>query len=247
MNLVFTSVFFNDKYLELLDLLLESVARWGNLQGDFLVCTHDEYQNRIHQMFEKHGVPGKTFVMTVTSMFEASAARLHIFEYPDIEKYEKILYIDTDVLITNDLKLLLDPPLENKLYALKEDSTRSDCHGRYLFDSHGMQENKPAFCAGVLLFNNCQEIRDLFGHVLEHIRVYRGPTLQCLEQPFIIFNAFKYNVYDNEFFTGKVINNPSRHNGEAVSHFCGGPGDYESKISKMSHFLQSQLNGIVPV
>jgi hypothetical protein len=247
MYLVFTSVFFNKQYLHLLDLLLESVVKWGNLKGDFLVCTHDEYKEQVQALFDKHGVPGTMFIMNVTTMFEASAARLHIFEYPDVQKYDKVLYIDTDVLITNDFALLMDSPIENKLYALKEDTTRSDCHGRYLFDTSGLQQNKSAFCAGVLLFNTCPEIQNLFVSVLDHIRVYKGPQLLCLEQPFIIFNAFKYNVYDNEFFTGKVVNNPTRRSGQTVSHFCGGPGHYESKNTKMSHFLQSQLNSIVPV
>lgn len=238
-NLLFTSVFFNSKYLDLLDLLLESLSRWGSFEGDVMVMTQSNFVTHIESLFQKHNIKGGgTFLLDVSSMFEASAARLSIFEYDRIHDYEKVLYLDADVLVTNNLSQLFDWPLEKKLYALEEDFTTSIYHGTYLFDHHGVQENKTAFCAGVLMFPVCEEIKSLFSNIKTHIREYTGPELQCLEQPFIIFNSFKYNMYDNAFFTGKVINNPQRHSGECVSHFCGGPGDSTSKKAKMERMLR---------
>ena len=40
-------------------------------------------------------------------MFEACYSRLKIFEYSDINKYDKILYLDYDILITNNLSNIL--------------------------------------------------------------------------------------------------------------------------------------------
>ena len=62
--------------------------------------------------------------------------------------------------------------LENKLYAEQEDTIASEHHGAQFFDFTKIDKNTPAFCAGVLLFKNCNEIKCLFEKTLNHILEY---------------------------------------------------------------------------
>ena len=62
----------------------------------------------------------KIWCINLKTIFEAGYSRLKIFDYPCINLYNKILYLDCDILVTNSINNILDFQLENKLYALKE-------------------------------------------------------------------------------------------------------------------------------
>ena len=53
------------------------------------------------------------------------------------------------------------------------------------------------------------------------------------DQPFIVYHAFKNNLYDNQKLIKIVTDNPNMFNNQTISHFPGGPGDYNSKIKKI--------------
>jgi hypothetical protein len=57
---------------------------------------------------------------------------------------------------------------------------------------------KTAFTSGILLFNNCEKIKDLFNKINEDI-VKRPYDFNYNDQPYIVYNAFKYNLYDIRF------------------------------------------------
>ena len=61
----------------------------------------------------------------------------------------------------------------------------------------------------------------------------------CLDQPFIVYHAFKNNIYNNTKLINLVVNNPVKFSGETISHFPGGPGHYESKIVKMISYMSN--------
>ena len=65
------------------------------------------------------------------------------------------------------------------------------------------------------------------------------PIPECLDQPFIVYHAVKNNLYNNEKLINIIINNPNNFNNETICHFSGGPGHYESKIVKMSNFMNN--------
>jgi hypothetical protein len=60
------------------------------------------------------------------------------------------------------------------------------------------------------------------------------------DQPFIVYNAFKYNLYDNKILKSFAVNN--NHNAKSdkvIHHFPGGPGNYHGKIRFMRSFLSN--------
>lgn len=241
-KLIYSCVFFNDKYIDLIRLLLKSYKLFGDSSDDtdYLIICNLDFQKKIQEIFSTLGINGFTWCIDVKTMFESSEARLKIFNYPNIDIYNKILYLDCDILITNSLNKILDLSLENKLYALKENCHR--LHHCCLFNDgeYKLLDKNCAFSTGILLFNNNSIIKDLFSKILLHITEYfkkKLPVPICLEQPFIIYNAVKLNLYDNQILINKVVNNPNIFQGETICHFPGGPGHYHRKIVKMSNFM----------
>ena len=242
-TVIYSCVFLNEKYINLINLLLKSYKLFGNSSDDidYLIICNPDFQEKIQEIFDSLNINGKIWCLDLETLLEAGYSRLKIFYYPDINLYNKILYLDCDILITNSINNLLDFPLDNKLYALEEGTTGHEYWGWQFFDNN---PNCSAFTSGILLFNNNIIIKDLFSKILLHIDnhiINNLPIPLCLDQPFIVFHAIKNNLYDNQKLINLVINNPNKFNGETISHFPGGegPGDYVSKIHKMGNFMRN--------
>jgi hypothetical protein len=74
------------------------------------------------------------------------------------------------------------------------------------------------------LKNHCEKIKDLFDKINEDI-VERPYDFICYDQPYIVYNAFKYNLYNNKILKTLVVNNDNNiHSDKVIHHFPGGPG-----------------------
>lgn len=239
--LIYSCVFFSDKYIDLLHLLLKSYKLFGNENNnvEYLVICNQSFENKIMNIFDELNIKGKIWCLNLQTKFEAGYSRLKIFDYPHIQEYTKILYLDCDILVTNSLNSILDIPLENKLYGLREGRTNHPFWGGQFFNG---EKNIDAFTSGILLFNNHNFIKNLFSQILDHIHKHISNGLEipiCLDQPFIVYHAIKNNIYNNSKLIGIVVNNPKQHKKETISHFPGEPGHYQSKIKKMTEFMQN--------
>ena len=68
----------------------------------------------------------------------------------------------------------------------------------------------------------------------------RPHFFSCFDQPYIVYNAFKYGLYDNKQLIAFVVNNDMNiHSNKIIHHFPGTPGYYHIKINKMTYFLNS--------
>ena len=243
-TLIYSCVFFNEKYSELLNLLLTSYKLFGNCSDniDYLIICNPSFNDKIQKILNNLNMNGKIWCLDLKSKFEAGYSRLEIFNYPNINLYNKILYLDCDILITNSLNKVLDLELENKLYCLQEGNTKFDDWGKNFFKNDN--PNCSGFSSGVLLFNNNILIKDLFSQILLDISNHinsKLPIPGCLDQPFIVYRAVKTNLYNNQKLVNLVINNPNDFNGESISHFPGGPGKFENKYKVMSKFMSDKM------
>lgn len=251
-TIIYSCVFFNENYIHLINLLLKSYKLFGNSSDDvdYLIICNSNFQKKIQAIFDNLDIRGKIWCIDLQTKFEAGYSRLKIFDYPDINLYNKILYLDCDILVTNSINNILDFQLENKLYCLQEGNTNHQFWGSQFFDKN---PNCSAFTSGLLLFNNNIIIKDLFSQILLHIHNHinsNSPIPDCLDQPFIVYHAVKNNLYNNEKLNNIVINNPNssdnwrpkhlnpNYNGQTICHFPGGPGHYESKILKMTNYIR---------
>lgn len=243
MNCIFICVFNDQQYVNMFYLLLESIFIYGNLDDNtnILVYTPTSFMNIIKK---SHLFNDKKVIFEINDTYnnidKACKARLDIFNLPSIKNYNKILYLDTDILIKDEINKVFDVCKEDILYALEEGVINNGHHGKILFGNEiNNYEDKTAFTSGILLFNNCEKIKDLFNKINENIilKPYNG---SFYDQPYIVYTAFKYNLYNNKILKSLVVNSDNNiHSNKVIHHFPGGPGAYEHKIHSMTIFLNS--------
>jgi len=242
--LIYFCMFGKKDYLNLVNLLALSIKIYGSPAENihFLAITSNEFVDELNVIFNKLEFNFSTYVINNENFLYLLSSRLLIFNYPNIHSYTKILYIDTDILITNNINVLFNLGLENKLYALEEGIINDIFHGYELFDFSKYNPNTTAFTSGILLFNHCDEIRDLFKRIIEDINDnLRNNKIKpkAYDQAFINYHAIKDNLYNNSLLKKYAINNPEdfKYNNHVISHFPGGVGNYTPKFDKMNKYL----------
>ena len=241
MNCIFITVFNQEQYVDMFFLLLESIFTYGSLGENtkILVYTSTPFMNMIKQshLFTNAKI---NFEIndTYNNVDKACKARLDLFNLVSVKNYNKILYLDTDVLVKDDINKVFEVCKEDILYVLEEGEIDSnhDYWGKSLFGNEvNNYEDKTAFSSGVMLFNNCEKIKGLFNKINEDI-TNRPHSFH--DQPHIVYNAFKYNLYNNKILKSLVVNNDNNvHSDKVIHHFSGGPGVYQLKIVNMTKFL----------
>jgi lipopolysaccharide biosynthesis glycosyltransferase len=105
---------------------------------------------------------------TYNNIDKACKSRLDLFNLHSIINYNKILYLDTDILIKDNIIKVFDICKEDILYVLQEDilyvlqegniCNNTDHWGKTLFgDEITNYNDNSAFTSGILLFNNCEK------------------------------------------------------------------------------------------
>jgi lipopolysaccharide biosynthesis glycosyltransferase len=244
----------------MLFLLLESIQLYGQLNNDsveILIYTSTKFMNIIKLCPYPIINELTKFVIndTYNTVEKACKARLDLFDLlASTNKkynYEKILYLDTDIIVKGDLQNIFDLCLKDQLYVLEEGSIDSDSDfwGKTLFVSAGDLElytnkdtNANAFSSGILLFNNCEKIKELFSCI--NLDIIKRPfTFYCHDQPYIVYNAFKYGLYDNQVLKEFVVNNDHDiRSSKIIHHFPGDPGMHHNKLKHMLRFLSGLKN-----
>ena len=245
MNCIFICVFNQEKYVDMFFLLLESIFIYGNLDDNtnILVYTSTPFMNIIKQnhLFNDEKIKFE-INDTYDTIEKACKARLDLFNLSSIKNYDKILYLDTDILVKDDINKVFDVCKEDILYVLEEGQiySHTDFWGKTLFGNEiDNYSDKNAFTSGILLFNNCEKMRDLFNIINEDM-ANRPHFFECQDQPYIVYNAFKYSLYNNKILKSLVVNNDENiHSDKVIHHFPGGPGVYQHKIDAMTIFLNN--------
>lgn len=243
MNCIFCCVFSQEKYIDMFFLFLESINIYGKLDDNtiILVYTSTSFMNIIKH---SHLFNDKKIIFEINDTYDnidkACKARLDLFNLSSINKYNKILYLDTDILVKDDISKVFDVCKEDIIYALEEgiiDNSHDYYGGITLFgDEVTNYKGKTAFTSGILLFYNCEKIRFLFNEINEDI--IRRPFNYSYDQPYIVYNSFKHNLYNNTILKSLVVNNNHDiHSDKVIHHFPVGPGLYQYKIEYMTIFL----------
>lgn len=237
-KLITVCVFKNPDFIQLLYMFLESLFIYGNLDEntDIIIYTSTEFMNIIKK---SHFYCDKIFFEindTYNDIYKACLSKMDIFNYSSIDKYERILYLDIDIIIIRDINPVFDIVEKNVIYALEEGTIEDDFWGKTLFgDEVHNYENKVAFSSGAMLFNNVPEIRNLYNTIKNDTK---NREHWFADQPYFVYNAFKYNMYDNQKMKKFVaLNDNVLPTDKTISHFACGPGEYIDKFVRMINFL----------
>ena len=161
--LVYTCLFHDEKYIFLLDLLLESIASYcKNDVFDIIIYTSTALRNKIlKQSAISNLFLNKKIIFHVNdyiqNKIQACSSRLDVFDFPQVKNYKRILYLDTDIIVQNSLEPIFRLIKEDKLYALKECDNilefEAEYFGKSLFGNEiNLYQDTSGFNSGVLLF-----------------------------------------------------------------------------------------------
>lgn len=250
MNLIYMCVFYNEKYIRLLELLFLSLRMYSS-PCDILIMTSDDFKEKISALSSSIGVSCKIHCIPCTSIFEAACARLHLFDWDGIDAYDKILYLDTDIIIRRDIVTLFNYELEKKLYGIASGTLESPQFGGQFFQwpIPGLDHRTPGVNSGTLLFPNCPELRSLFQQINSHIRTHiaEGRKIPVvMDQPFINYTAFTLRMCDTTLLMPHVslYEDADQVYNEAtasICHFSYPIGNFEHKYARMSEFFKTLL------
>lgn len=245
-NLIVISVFLSQKYVELANLLLNSLYKYGALDNvaDILIYCGPELIEGLRREISNSN--SKIIFKTnnsIQTVLAATAARLDIFEFPEVANYEKILYLDTDILVIRPLAPVFGVAIDESLYALEEGNLELvvpyDYWGKNLFtpDEIAALKDKTGFSTGVLLFKNCATIRALFQRIKEHIAATPGQGF--FEQAHVVYNAIKSGLKNSTGLKPFVaIDDVSVKTTKTILHFAGDVGNGGLKHTKMALFMR---------
>jgi lipopolysaccharide biosynthesis glycosyltransferase len=260
-NLIYICVFCNSKYIDLLNLLLNSIYKKGNLNSntDILVYTTTEFMNIIKQTPENNKL---LFQINdnYQTLEQSYFARTDVFNFHLISSYLKILYVDTDIIISGDLNTIFDilttdelyvkPEKDNTIYTLYKDNTL-DMFGNALFKHFEFTPTDiQALNSGVLLFYNSIIMKKLFNCINETNK--NLPNQGITDQPYFNYCAKKMNLantikLDNYIilvmlnFEENINNiyNYQNNSNYIIWHFCGFHGEPFNKNKYMIEFSKN--------
>lgn len=217
MELVYYTIGFNHKYLDVLHLSIQSLRK-KNQQDILVICDESLVQQCVEKLKCFNNVVVSPCKDSISGM-DSSMKKLLIFDY-DIEKYEKILFIDSDILVDVKLKDFFDKFVDdNKLYAFAEFKDYTS-HDRIQFslmnytdeDIKFFIKNKIyVFNCGLFAFLNTSIMKQHFQNVRDMITDYKGNYYY--EQSFMNVYFNKQNLVDTSVINKKncsmniIVNN----------------------------------------
>ncbi len=200
----------------------------------------------------------RTFCNYTSRMDESCWARYEIFNWIDINKYDNILYLDTDTIVSGNLStvfLIIEKSL-TPIVALSEKSEQGEpYHGQQIYNFYGKRfENSSSFSTGVLGFRNCSTVENIFSNAQKFSRKFiqkfeRKPNEVLIpftrsDQPSLNFLLNqKESMVNTKCLEDIVINNPKKEK-FLISHFPGGVGRAD-KPFKIFRFLTREDNEFI--
>ena len=249
-TLVYMCVSHNRFYLNLLRLLMATVRlNVSNLDKyTFLVMTSADFKDEVDAISALVGIPIRVHVFDIQSVFHSAAAKCRIYEYPAIDEFSQVLYLDTDILIEKDFgDIFTDLPTEDKVYGIEDGILSHPGNGGWYFTPDICQtpETTPAINTGVLAFRNTPTMRSVFEECCDFMfseEKKGGDMPCCLEQPFINFVFYKRGCLDSQYIKRFVTLGEPR-TGDPVNHiihFFARIGDGKGKFKRMCTYLSEK-------
>jgi len=215
-NLIYYSIFLSDEYLQMLEWSLNSISyTTKTMNFDVLFITDEKFKQELLKkpILQKFNCYFH-IVDTPVNGIEASFNKLCIYDYNRINEYEKVLFLDTDIMCIKDLNEIFNYDLTPEKLNTKSNlgissilSYTSATHGlMYLThkDAKFIDDNTSVvpFNAGQFLFLNSHRMKLHFENVRWLKNVWAG--IYFFEQSFMN-HYFVFNDLTDEIFLYKLV------------------------------------------
>lgn len=206
-SLIYLGVFLNRDYVNLLALCLKSMDIYGKKpeHTDVLVFTSQDLKPDVESACRKLSYPVKIHTVEgITTVRDAVGDKFKVFDYIDCLQYERILYLDSDVLIANSIEIFFTTPLKhNTVYAMKEGTLNNQWFCQGFFDFTRVDGSIPAVNSGIYLFQPSDKLKAIFTAMYSDFKSNRVPNA-FNEQSYFAYHLFIDTCYDNEFLTPHI-------------------------------------------
>ena len=255
-NLLYFSVGYNEDYFTLLMCCLRSIqANAKNPNFDILIIHDGLDESQIESCFDLN--IKFHFIAEAFDGVEASVNKLKIFDFKEINQYNKVLFLDADVIVDCDLSKVFDLNLQaNKIYSYIHDCCKYAVHNtkyhtiqkysKQEIDIFEQRKIRP-FNAGQFMFLNSQSMRVHFENVNHLFKIWKDSYF--FEQSFLNF-YFNLNLASDTFLFDSLfyiyyIGNERMENQELqknkIVHYAGSPCDGSTKLQFVEENFESYL------
>jgi lipopolysaccharide biosynthesis glycosyltransferase len=256
-NLIYYSVYFNNGYVELFELSLQTILKYSKLKNiDFLVITDVATQELIKKTDVYKNV-NINFLITDTPVdgVEASKNKCLIYNYEKIDNYKKILFLDTDIVCMGDMNNVFNKNIQpNIIYSARPSTStynthKSIYHGLSFYTDEDiiyLTDNKQLpFNAGQFLFVNSKSMRNHFNNLVWFMKNWPGEYF--FEQSFMNVYFCKNKAADFEGINENVavLNTviDLKHNitkKTCLIHFTAPPLDASKKLKFIKDYMKKK-------
>jgi lipopolysaccharide biosynthesis glycosyltransferase len=241
-NLIYYTVSGDLKYLELLEISIKSLIDLGKYKDDILIICDSNIKENININY-----PNLKFMLVDKVDGNLSAGnKLRVYEYSHLPKYDNILFLDSDILIINDINLLFKESnlVKDKFIVSSEIGlfhnnrviTNNGHAGELLTEDQKITyKDIPCINSGCFLFRNNKENLEI---LKETYNLYiNGKRFHLYEQPYFNYvllmkNKFIHNLQSYVSHTSLVDKEKS------IIHYCGSVGNFQSKFKFMKRDLE---------
>lgn len=252
LDLIYFTIGNHIRYYDMWDICFRSLMKYGKYKGDYRLLLSDTLP-----LDTKMSIPTeKVRKLPCKNIMDSATNKLMIFNQEDIHKYDRVLYLDCDMIVINDIYKILDM-IGNDF--LVRETTVTMCEsflGGDILDKKEKAFVKKNNILGVNsgIFGFKPTLANLNVLKFAYETTKKSPPNACLEQPSFNYAILKTNKCDRKLKNFVFNNNNSSlyekniskqeiqnhiKNGVVVLHFCGGPGNYKDKYGQMR--LVSQM------
>lgn len=250
-DLIYFVIGGNPDYVQLLRYCIHTIRCFPeNNVYDILVMCDESYVKNLE------GLPINYIYVTQTNHnhVQASMRKVEIFDFPKIHEYDRVLYLDCDIVICGPLRPVFDK-LQNmeKLYVVPE-HTYMEAHSlvyyhrmdrpytRELLDTFA-KEKIYVFNAGQFGFRVSEATRTYFNDIYNDTKEY-NPQIHFYEQCFMNNYVNRRNIHSYEIspFVQLAANIHSTQNRCVIVHFCNATIPYTEKLHNMKNYFEQFYN-----
>ena len=243
MNLIYFTIGYNPGYVKLLEVCLASLRKKCDMSTIKLLVMCDlNYLPYVNNL----GFDYTIITPENNSPEQVSMRKVEIFHFDMINNFEKVIYLDSDIVITGDLNVIFDNiTKDNILYTFNESDDFGEHNliyfGRQDYTKHQILEfvrrNIKVFNCGQFGFLVTKIMQKHFSNVLDLIKEN--------DREFFYEQSFMNYYFNSHYLTSPIFNSytilPTRGDrllpNTCIAHFANATIPFSSKFHAMERLF----------
>jgi lipopolysaccharide biosynthesis glycosyltransferase len=243
-------------YVPIFEVMLKSMVHFGKTRNyDLCIITNKDIEQDLRALKQLKHVASNVFFHIVpvdTELFPALMRKCDIASFSRFLEYDKILYLDTDLIIQGDLVKDIFEPMKCRRNVIYGPESGTHEHkfwslGNYTAEQVATfkQTGVKPFSTGSFIFRPSKVMQVHFQAVKDFALKWSGSHFY--DQSFfnVYFNT--RNMSSTKYWKNKVLGFPDYkkdYPSTPILHFCG-IGDYKRKKHFMAVYLKRQIRNYV--